>query len=182
MANSLAISCPNPIYAGKRSPFRWTPFKLRRAEPWSGQIRNPPIQRRGLGERRYSARWTTLDWAASVTISAFWHLLVLLVLALAVHPFHLPDQNRALSVELLPPLTPPPAPTVVVRLQPRQADVTPVRPVAKPAPEPPPQTPPLPQTPSPPVESQPQPPQSPPVELRPSQPAVERPLEVQRRP
>ncbi len=142
------------------------------------------MQRRGLSGRRSNARWTTLDWAASVTISAFWHLLVLLVLTLAVHPFALPDQSRALDVELLPPLTPPPAPTVVVHLQPREADKTPTPPVARPAPEAPPpavsQAPPEipPPTPPKPVEAQ---PQTPPVEVRPSQPAVGRPVEVERR-
>lgn len=80
-----------------------------------------------------------------------------------MHPFELPDQNQALNVELLPPLTSPPAPTVVVRLQPRQADLAP------------------PQTPPKPVEAQLQPPRSPPVEVRPSQPAVEKPVEVERR-
>ena len=106
-----------------------------------------------------------------------------MVLALAVHPFQLPDQSRALNVELLPPLTPPPTPTVVVHLQPRQSEVTPTPPVVKPAPEPPLQTPPLipPEALPKPAEAQPQPPQNPPVELRPSQPAVEKPVEVQRR-
>jgi hypothetical protein len=145
------------------------------------------MQRRGLSGRRSGARWTTLDWTTSLTLSAFWHLLVLLVLTLAVHPFQLPDQNRALDVELLPPLTPPPAPTVVVHLQPRPADQPPAPPVAKPAPEAPPQislqTPAqvAPQTQPKPVEAQAQPPESPTVDVRPSQPAVGRPVEVQRR-
>jgi hypothetical protein len=83
------------------------------------------MQPRGLSGGRARGRWTTLDWAASVTLSAFWHLLVLAVLTLAVHPFQLPDQNRAISFQFLPPLTPPPMPTVEVRLRPRQTDRTP---------------------------------------------------------
>jgi translation initiation factor IF-2 len=54
--------------------------------------------------------------------------LVLLVFTLAIHPFKLPDQNRAIDLELLPPLpslTPPPTPTVKVQLQPRKTEPSP---------------------------------------------------------
>ena len=69
-------------------------------------------------------RWSSVDWAASLAISAFWHLLVLTVLVMAVHPFKLPDDNRPISVELIPPLpslqpTPPP---VELKLRPREAE------------------------------------------------------------
>ena len=94
-------------------------------------------------------RWSTLDMAASLAISAFWHLLVIAVLAMAVHPFSLPDQ-RPISVELMPP---PPSlelpPPVEVQLRPRVTDEPTSRPVptppavveakpATPAPQPPP--------------------------------------------
>jgi hypothetical protein len=102
---------------------------------------------------------------------------VLLVLALAVHPFELPDNNRAVTVEILPELVPPPTPTVEVQLRPRQPEAT--RPqTQRPSPQPPP---------SKPVETQsvpapaPAPTPAPPVEVRPNAPVQSKPVEVERR-
>jgi hypothetical protein len=123
-----------------------------------------------------------VDWAASFTISAFWHLMVLAVLALAVHPFQLPDTNRAVDLQLLPDLTLPPVPTVDLELKPSPDEPKPV-----------PKAPPVqlrPATPEPPValkpaepEPQPVPPQPPPqLEVaRPTAPELANPVEVQKR-
>jgi hypothetical protein len=54
-------------------------------------------------------------------MSASWHALVLMVLAMAVHPFQIPDETRPITVELLPPLISPP----------------PLRPLVEPKPIPP---------------------------------------------
>jgi hypothetical protein len=107
-----------------------------------------------MSAARGRARWSSLDMAASLVISAFWHLLVLAVLAMAVHPFTLPDVSRPISVELMPPLPTlePPPPPVELNLRPREAadEPTPalrplppvlpkaaeVRPVAPPQPRP----------------------------------------------
>ena len=80
-----------------------------------------------MNARRSKARWTTFDWAASVTLSAFWHLLVLAVLTLAVHPFRLPDFSQPINLELLPRITLPEMPTVQVQLKPRQKAERPTR-------------------------------------------------------
>lgn len=53
---------------------------------------------------------------------------MLAVLTLAVHPFQLPDQDRAISLDILPPVTPPPTPTVEVQLRPRQPEPPPPEP------------------------------------------------------
>lgn len=104
--------------------------------------------------------------AASLAISAFWHLLVLTVLAMAVHPFKLPDESRAITVELLPPLIPPPP--VEVRLPPPPVETPPVTAVP-PAPAPAEVTP-TPVAPPPPLEV-----------AGPSRPVLDKPLEVERR-
>jgi len=102
---------------------------------------------------------------------------VLAVLTLAVHPFELPEQ-RAMGVELLPPLTPPPMPTIELRLRPRPAE--------RPAPPEPrarvtisPEAPAVPRT----VEVKPPPPAQRQLldQARPQQPELETPLEVERR-
>ena len=103
--------------------------------------------------------------------------MVLGLLVLTVHPFELPDVNRAIEVELLPPLTPPPTPEVDVDLRPRQDEpkpqplkLTPVRPEA----------PALPRA----VEVKPQLTPQPRQLLdvaRPSQPELQNPVEIQRR-
>jgi hypothetical protein len=64
--------------------------------------------------RRPRDRWSQA--VASFAISASWHFLVLMVLALAVHPFQLPDETPPVIVELLPPLISPPPP---VELEPK---------------------------------------------------------------
>jgi len=135
-----------------------------------------PIQRRAYRGRRARASWSTLDWAASLSLSAFWHLMVLAVLAVAVHPFELPDTNRAISLELLPSLTPPPVPTIDVRLNPRpEPPPAPPKPLAS-VPPPSPATPPVQ------AEAPPPPPPPPPLEVvRPPPSALDRPVEVQRR-
>lgn len=89
---------------------------------------------------------------------------MLAVLTLAVHPFELPEQNRAIDLELLPPLTPPPMPTVEVQLRPRQREETP---------------PPAPRTQ--PLAPRSQPESSPLEAVRPQTAAQERPVEVERR-
>lgn len=58
---------------------------------------------------------------ASFAISASWHFLVLMVLALAVHPFKLPDETPPVTVELLPPLLSPPP----VELEPKPIPLEP---------------------------------------------------------
>ena len=115
-------------------------------------------------------RWSTLDMAASLAISAFWHLLVIAVLAMAVHPFSLPDQ-RPISVELMPP---PPSlelpPPVEVQLRPRVTD----EPTSRPVPTPPAVVEAKPATPA---------PQPPPLDVaRPAQTELGSPLAVERRP
>jgi hypothetical protein len=102
---------------------------------------------------------------------------VLAVLTLAVHPFELPEQ-RPISAELLPPLTPPPMPTVEVRLKPRQADRTPPpAPRARLAIEPEDQT--LPQTTE--VKSPPAPQRQLLDQARPQTSELQPPVEVERR-
>jgi hypothetical protein len=135
-----------------------------------------------FSRRRPRARWTTLDWAASLSISAFWHLLVLAVMVLAVRPFQLPDVNRPVDLQLLPPLNPPAVPSVDIELRPRQEE---------PAPKPRPQTVPelrpvTPEPPLPPLQQvqppQPAPPEPQPLEqTRPSESALANPVEIQKR-
>jgi hypothetical protein len=105
-----------------------------------------------------------------------------MVFTLAIHPFKLPDENRALELELLPPLptlTPPPTPTVKVQLQPRQTE----QPAA---PQPTVRVPITPETPTlpKPVEVKPQP-TAPTRQLldqaRPQQSELQPPVEVERR-
>lgn len=127
------------------------------------------------------ARWTALDWTASLAISAFWHLLVLAVLALAVHPFQLPDHSQAVELELLPPLTTPPLPTVEVQLRPRQDEPRPARPLPRLRPAPP-EAQPQPKAAEPPTQAQPETPPIPQEVARPTQPQLANPVEVQKRP
>jgi hypothetical protein len=111
-------------------------------------------------------RWSMLDMAASLAISAFWHLLVLAVLAMAVHPFTLPDQ-RPISVELLPPPPLEPPPPVEAPLRPRAADEP-----TTPLPPAPPRT----------AEIKPVTPQPQPLDVaRPTQTELENPPAVERR-
>ena len=146
--------------------------------------------------RAARARWSTIDMAASLAISAVWHLLVLAVLVITVHPFTLPEQ-RPILVELAPPLPAlEPLPPVEVQLRPRAADVTtpPTPPVLPKIPEvrplpvvsvPPPPTPPKPAE----VKPLPAAPAAPPIPeetpgpldvARPAPAALQAPVEVQR--
>jgi hypothetical protein len=61
---------------------------------------------------KWSARRSEL--AVSFAISASWHFLVLAILAMAVHPLQLPNPDRPINLDLLPPLIPPPA----IRIEP----------------------------------------------------------------
>jgi hypothetical protein len=72
---------------------------------------------RALGARKTAALrrgrrgpWSARASAASLAISAVWHLLLLAVLALAVHPLVPPDEIPPVTVRLLPPLLRPPPP------------------------------------------------------------------------
>ncbi len=117
--------------------------------------------------RRPPRRWSQRSVATSLAVSACWHLLVLAVLALAVHPFRIPDEQPPIEVQLIPRLLPEPEikpPPTVPRLQPED------RPRAAPA---------IP-TPSPP-QVQPQPP-TPLEAVRPATGALAKPLEVQSAP
>lgn len=152
-------------------------------------------QGRVVRRTRARSHWSTVNWAASLAISALWHLLVLAVLVMAVHPFQLPDANRPISVELLPPLPP-----VDVYLRPRQVADEPAPPRPLPATPKPPEA-----KPSPPaldvspeiqqrakvqkslqsVAAAPRIPDAPPAPLdvaRPAPPAQEPPLDVRRAP
>ena len=88
------------------------------------------------GRRRAQqpARAAVAGWTFSVT----WHLLVLAVLALEVHPFQIPQTTPTVTVELLPPLVPEPPlerielpPTPV---QPPPIHIKPIRTETPPAP------------------------------------------------
>ena len=59
-----------------------------------------------MSGRRPADKWEgRVQTLASLTISGFWHLLVLAVLAMAVHPFQLPMQESPpVELQLLPPL------------------------------------------------------------------------------
>jgi hypothetical protein len=79
--------------------------------------------------RRTRAQRTASATAAAWTLSAFWHLLALAVLALEIHPFQIPEGPAPITVELLPPLvpeTPRPSPPLK-RLELAPAPVKPVR-------------------------------------------------------
>ena len=83
-----------------------------------------------------ATRWTRAGGAARASavgwaFSAFWHLLVLAVLALEVHPFRIPQTTPTVTVDLLPPLVPErpleriePA---LERIQPKPVRVQPIR-------------------------------------------------------
>ena len=76
--------------------------------------------------------------AASLAISASWHLLALAVLAMAAHPFELPLQTQAIELQILPPL-PQEEPKETVVLRPRiesDAETVPVRAPPSAPPEP----------------------------------------------
>lgn len=104
--------------------------------------------------------------AASLAISACWHLLALAVLALAVHPFELPLQSPAIELQILPP-----QPDEAVVLRPRIQPDTETVPAQ---PEPP-------RPPTPPQTAQPVPPQ--PLEtVAPPVPALAKPPQAERRP
>jgi hypothetical protein len=141
-----------------------------------------------MSPRRPRDRWSQA--AASFAISASWHFLALMVLAMAVHPFQLPDETPPITIELLPPLIsprpPPPVepkpipsePAEVLRRLPPVLD-KPIE-LKRPTPKAPPK---LVELKLPPALVPPEPAPPAPLEAaRPLAPVLSQPLEVERRP
>ena len=133
-------------------------------------------------------KWSTRSVAVSVAISLSWHLLVLAVLVLAVHPFQLPMEERSIELQLLPPLPPilkppepkPPEPRLKLRPAPPDTEPLETAPAKPPTPLERTQSQPEIQAPAKP-EPEPVPPQ--PVEqARPLPNALAKPVEVDRAP
>jgi hypothetical protein len=123
---------------------------------------------------------------ASLAISMSWHVLLLAVLALAVHPLPAPRDALPITVELLPPLAPPREPPILRELpedRPIPPRVQPQPVLSKPV-EVKPTTPPvlrrLTEAPQPPLPVPPAP--EPPQVAPPPQPVLAQPTEVTRRP
>ncbi|HVY34968.1 MAG TPA: hypothetical protein VG960_11155, partial [Caulobacteraceae bacterium] len=83
---------------------------------WLGGGATPQTRARG------ATRASAVGW----TLSAFWHLLVLAVLALEVHPFQIPQTTPTVTVDLLPPL-PPDQPLERIERPLERIEPTPVR-------------------------------------------------------
>jgi hypothetical protein len=138
-----------------------------------------------MRSRTTREKWSARSLAVSLAISASWHLLVLAVLVLAVHPFQLPMEERSIELRLLPPLPPilkPPEPIPKLKLRPAPPDLAPLEPAPAKPPTPLERAQPLPQIQSPAKpEPEPVPPQ--PVEqARPQPNILAKPVEVDRAP
>jgi hypothetical protein len=123
------------------------------------------------------------ELAISIAISASWHFLVVAVLVMAVHPLQLPTPDRPITLELLPPLEPPPPVKVeppppappLVRPKPILRKLIDIKPPPLPAP------PRLVDVQNPPEPVAPQPAPPAPLEtVRPAPPVLRKPIEVQR--
>jgi hypothetical protein len=134
---------------------------------------------RAVKSRSAREKWSVRrsELAVSIAISASWHFFVLAILAMAVHPLQLPDSNRPIDLELLPPLPPiriepppppiPPKPILRKLIEIKPPPPVPPKPVdVQPAPEP---VPPQPAAPK-------------PLEVHPPQPILRKPIEVERPP